>query len=534
MKSSDGYVVALIDLGTNSVRLLVVRINANGSFETLFKHREMVRLGDGLYESGLLGEEAVARTITSLRVIADLCSNFGASEIVAFATAATRDAANSSEFIERVHDETGIDLKIISGKEEARLIYTGVAAGVPLGGRTAVFIDIGGGSTEISLGNSEEYFFLDSLSCGCVRFSNRFFEPGDTGPVSSKTYRKICDKVRNSAQRALDTLQRQSIDLAVGSSGTIENLAEIALRLKYPNDRLETLLPEDRILAYSDLTSLMERICSLSLEKRRELPGMNPKRADVIVAGGAIIQTLMSELGLKEILVSCRGLQEGILLDYMRKSRLGFPDERMPVRELSVVQLAKLCRVSEQHSEHVANLAVSLFDSACGLGLITPGPDDRELLRYTALLHDIGIMLSVKDHHAHSCYFIRNAEMAGFYDREIEIIAGGAFCHGKKNAVKDYIATSPVAIRQVIMRNGALLRLCEALDRSHRSLISRAELNKYGRNYTLSLRGSNMQECSVELSAVQKNISQLKIAFGKEFSVTFTNSSGFSRILSDD
>lgn len=531
---SEGYVVALIDLGTNSVRLLVVRINTNGGFETLFKHREMVRLGDGLYESGLLGSEAMTRTITALGVIADLCRNFGVSEIVAFATAATRDAKNSSEFIERVHNETAIDLKIISGKEEARLIYTGVAAGVPLGSRTAVFIDIGGGSTEISLGNSEGYFFLDSLSCGCVRFSNRFFTQGDTAPVSPKTYKKICEKVRNSAQRALDTLQRQNIDIAVGSSGTIENLAEIALRLKYPNERLENMLPEERLLRYSDLTNLMERICSIPLEKRRELPGMNPKRADVIVAGGAIIQTLMSELGLKEILVSSRGLQEGILLDYMRKSKLGFPDERMPVRELSVLQLAKLCRVQEQHSEHVANLALSLFDSACNLGLITPNPDDRELLRYTALLHDIGIMLSVKDHHAHSCYFIRNAEMAGFYDREIEIIAGGAFCHGKKNTVKEYISTCPDAIRTVVLRNGALLRLCEAMDRSHRSLISNAVLNRYGRSYTLALRGSDMKECSVELSATQKNLSQLKTAFGREFSMTFTDRDGFSRIVTDD
>ena len=218
----------------------------------------------------------------------------------------------------------------------------------------------------------------------------------------------------------------------------------------------------------------------------------------------------------------------------MRKSKLGFPDERMPVRELSVLQLAKLCRVQEQHSEHVASLALSLFDSACGLGLIVPTPDDRELLRYTALLHDIGIMLSVKGHHAHSCYFIRNAEMPGFYDREIEIIAGGAFCHGKKNSVKEYIAACPVAIRSVVVRNGLILRLCEALDRSHRSLISRAELKKYGRNYILALSGSNMKECAVELSATQKSLSLLRSALGKEFSITFTGSDGLARPFSDD
>ncbi len=486
----------------------------------------MVRLGEGEYESGVLSQAAMDRTIAALLVISDLCKSFNASETVAFATAATRDAGNSREFTERVYLETGIDLRVISGKEEARLIYTGVSAGIPLGNRTALFIDIGGGSTEISLGNAENYLFLDSLSCGCVRFSNRFFGPEDIGPVSPKIYRKICDKVRNSAQRALDTLTKNKIDLAVGSSGTIENLADIALRLKYPGERLENLLPEDRILQYSSLVSLMERICSLPLEKRRELPGMNPKRADVIVAGGAIIQTLMSELDLKEILVSGRGLQEGVLIDYMRKSSLSFQDGRTPVRELSVLHLAKLCRIQENHAEHVTMLALGIFDTAVRLGLVTPMADDRELLRYTALLHDIGMVLSVKDHNAHSSYFIRNAEMQGFYNREIEIIAGGAFCHGKKNSIKDYIASCPEAIRPIVTRNGAILRLCEALDRSHRSLISRAALYRNGKNYNLQLWGSNEVECSVELSAAYKGLSHLKTAFGKEFSMVFHGADG--------
>ncbi|NLL37279.1 MAG: Ppx/GppA family phosphatase, partial [Fretibacterium sp.] len=372
--------------------------------------------------------------------------------------------------------------------------------------------------------NSEEYFFLDSMNCGCVRFTNKFFTSEDTGPVPPKVYRKICAKVRNQTRRTINHLKTFAIDLAVGSSGTIENLAEIALRLKDPESHLEALPPHERFLNYNDLTKLAELLCSLPLEKRRELPGINPQRAEVIVAGAAIIQTLMSELELENILVSSRGLQDGILLDTLRKNSLSLLDEHMPVRELSVLQLARLCRAQKRHAEHVKHLALNLFDCARILGLIQPQPHDRELLSYTALLHDVGTLLSLKNHPAHSCYFIRNAEMAGFYDEEIEIMAGGAYCHGKKSLAKEYLSSCSETIRDVVTLNGALLRFCEALDRSHRSLISQAELLMDGKRYVLLLQGVSEEECSVELAAAQNDLSSLKTAFGKvdkEFELRF-------------
>ena len=528
----DGFSVGLVDLGTNSVRLLIVRINDNGSFNVLFRHKAMVRLGEGEYLSGRLTAEAMDRTLAALALIAGLCRDFGVTDIIAVATAATRDAENARDFVGRVKTETGIDLRIIPGKEEARLIYTGVASGIPIGERNALFIDIGGGSTEIALGTASEYSFLESLNCGCVRYSNRFFTPGDTGPVPAKVYKRICDQVRKNALRTLNALRNQEVDLAVGSSGTIENLAEIALRRNFPGRRMTSLPPEERKLRYDDLAAVAKRLCALSLEKRRQIPGMNPRRADVIVAGAAIIQTLMQELGLKEILISDRGLQHGLLLDFLRTSRRGFPDEKMTVRELSVLQLAKLFNVQDKHSRHVAHLALEIFDSALVLELFRAEPVERELLRYTALLHDIGMVLSMKNHHAHSRYFIRNAEMLGFFVREIEIMANGAYYHGKKslggkniseknNLLETEHSTPDPSLQTIALRNGAIIRFCESLDRSHRSLIFHVKLSKGKKEYKLVMEGEDKTACAVEIAAANEALPLLNTIFGKDFSLKF-------------
>lgn len=499
----------------------MVRINPNGSFAVLFKHKEMVRLGEGEYTSGELSESAMERTIATLALIAGLCRNFEVAEIVAVATAATRDADNSAEFVARTRVETGIDLRVISGTEEARLIYTGVSSGFPVGDRNALFIDIGGGSTEIALGTASEYKFLESLNCGCVRYANRFFGPGDTGPVSAKNWKRLCDQVRKNALRTLNLLRDRKIDLAMGSSGTIENLAEIALRQKLPGSRLESLPPEKRKLNYDDLVAVSKKLCGMSVEKRRQIPGMNPRRADVIVAGAAIIQTLMQELGLKEILISDRGLQHGLLLDYLRTDRWGFPEAKLSVREFSVLQLARLFHAQEKHSVHVADLALGIFDSARALDLFRPEANERELLYYTALLHDIGMFLSMKNHHAHSCYFIRNAEIPGFYTSEIEIMAGGALYHGIKNTRKKEALNLPASLQVAAWRNGTILQICEALDRSHRSLIRRAELARDKKQLRLTISGAAKDICAVEIAAVTEKLPLFKSLFGKEVSLRF-------------
>lgn len=518
------YLAGFIDLGTNSVRLLIVAFSNNGLYRVVLAHKEMVRLGEGAYLRERLSEEAMQRTLSALKLMGQTCRDLGVTEITAVATAATRDAENAAEFIARAEQESGIHLMVIPGKEEARLIYRGASSGLPIGDKNTLFIDIGGGSTEIVLGNADDCFFLESLSCGCVRYTNRFFEPEDHSPVSLKKYKKICSQVREHALHTLDFLKQKKIDIAVGSSGTIENLAEIALRRKNPALRLNTLPLEDRKLNYNDLQDISSWLCSLSLEERRMVPGINPKRADVIVAGTAIIQTLMEELNLPEVWISDRGLQHGLLMDYLRSERFGMENSKMSVRELSVLQLLKRSGVQETHAMHVARLALSIFDDAQRMGLIPVENGERELLYYAGILHDIGIMLSLNRHHAHSYYFIKNSELLGFYTREIDIIASSAYFHGKKALRSAEGVTLSPELLSLARRHGAILRFCEALDRTHRGLIQSAALlppDKDKKRFHLILTALQQSDCSVELSAARDTLPFLEEALGVKCKVTF-------------
>ena len=218
--------IGIIDLGSNSVRLLLVRVHADGSTTILNQVKHMVRLGEGGFTHNRLQEETMARTIAVLRGLAEMCAVYETTEIIAIATAAVRDAVNGPEFIRRVQEKTGIDFTVVSGREEARLIYLGVSSGLEHSKSLRLFIDIGGGSTELIVGDSQSYVNLDSLKLGCVRLTNLFFED-NKGPVSAYTYAALQRYVRNEALHSFQRIAGFEIPEAVASSGTAQNLAEI-------------------------------------------------------------------------------------------------------------------------------------------------------------------------------------------------------------------------------------------------------------------------------------------------------------------
>ena len=235
-------VIGIIDLGSNSLRLMLVRILPDGSHTVLNQVKNMVRLGEGAFETGHLREESMARTINVLRGMAEMCGVYGASEVIAIATAAVRDAANGPDFMRRVKEKTGIDFRVVSGREEARLIYLGVSSGLAHTESLRLFIDIGGGSTELVVGNSEEYRNLDSLKMGCVRLSNLFFDK-DSGTISAKRYAALQNYIRNNALRSFQRIADFVIEEAVASSGTAQNLAEIAAALE--EDRIQLAIVDE-------------------------------------------------------------------------------------------------------------------------------------------------------------------------------------------------------------------------------------------------------------------------------------------------
>ncbi len=518
-----GHVAGLIDLGTNSARLLVVRINDNKSYTILNQHRIMVRLGEGEFLKHRLKKEAMERTILVLSRFAAMARNLGAEEIYAVATSATRDAENRDAFLERVRREAGIDLKVISGLEEARLIYLGVSSGMHLRDSTALFIDIGGGSTELIVGNQAEHFHLDSLKLGSVRLSSLFFLPDETGPVTPDRYALLQQYVRNASLRSVQRLREFALDLTVGSSGTMEALGEMAARM---NQRKQKHDEDDgvRTVTFKQMEELAKLLCSLPLKDRKRVPGMTPERADIIIAGTAIIHTLMEDLGLEKIQISPRGLRNGLLMDYLTRGTWGYLDTTCSVRERSVLQLGRSCGFYEEHSRHLGHLCGELFDSARSLELHALGDEDRELLHYAALLHDVGIFLSFSNHHAHSAYLIKNAELLGFHSREIAVLSALAFYHRKRAPRKsdpEFAGLDGKAQRTVLPLS-MLLRMAESLDRSHKQAVRHVRFVR--EKGVLLLRVETESEHQLEVWALEEHQKYFVKTFGERFGIQVTSS----------
>lgn len=471
-------IVAFIDLGTNSARLLLVSVSADGATATLSQQKEVIRLGEGEFGSKRLQAEAMDRAVAVCGRFAEMARAKDAQEIIAVATSATREAQNKRTFLQRMRSEARINLRIISGKEEARLIYLGVASGTRIDVQKALFIDIGGGSTEIVLGNQSEHFFIDSLKLGAIRITAMFFEPGFDGPVSAAMYRRIVQHVRNQAVRAVQSLSRHKIDLVIGSSGTVQNMVDITARrvLGRPAQR-------DDVVSAADIRDTAAELRSLPLAARRKVVGLNADRADIIVAGAAILETLMHQLKTPGIRASERGLREGLLIDYLARSAKQMPLTSTSFRERSVLRLGRACSFDEPHAFQVARLALMLFDSARDLGLHNLGPTERELLEYAALLHDVGTFVSYANHQMHSHYLIRHGELLGFDDREIDLIALIARYHQKSYPSKSHTEFAALTDddQRTVEVGCTLLRLAECLDRGHMGAVTAAQFETGGK-----------------------------------------------------
>ncbi|HUW85861.1 MAG TPA: Ppx/GppA family phosphatase, partial [Methanoregula sp.] len=280
----NGRVVSFIDIGTNSVRLLVIRLNPNHSYIILSQQKQQIRLGEGEFEEEEILPEAIERLVIVCKKLTDLARTFSTDEFVAVATSAMREAANQHKILHLLRQEAQIDVRVISGHEEARLIYLGVSSGIHLGDRQAFFIDIGGGSTEIAVGREQNYHYLESFKLGAIRLSNHYVSGDGTKPVSLDEYKKIQQHIKDANIHTIQKIRRQKPDLAIGSSGTIINLAEIAQKAILQNGSTNST-----ILTYRDLRKVIDLLCSLPLDQRRKISGINPERADIIIPGAAIL-----------------------------------------------------------------------------------------------------------------------------------------------------------------------------------------------------------------------------------------------------
>ncbi len=508
-----GKVVAFVDIGTNSVRTMIVRLNPNRSYSILSRQKQVVRLGQDEYIDRELVADAIERCILVCRRFSEMARSYGAEESIAVATSAVREARNRNALLNRLREEAGLDVRVVSGREEARLIHLGVASSVSLEDRTALFIDIGGGSTEISVGRADSTPYLDSLKLGAIRLTTLFLPDGAVGPVPAERYAVMKKSVRNEIARTTQRLKRYKIDLAIGSSGTIINLAEIAS--KNHGVQLEPL-------SLDRLKRTAAMLCSLPLEERRRIPRINPERADIIIGGAVVLETLMEEWGVDEIIPNERGLLDGMLVDYLSRIE-GFPQyQKMSVRETNVLQLGRSCAIDEGHALVVKRLALELFDTAKEEGLHKLGPKDRELLGYAAYLHDVGDFISFTNHQAHSRYIISNAELLGFDQTEIALMADLAFYHrgrlpGRRSEDLDDLDEETKGKLIVIAE---FMRIAEALDRSHCALIEHAVFVNVADDEAL-LDITAKGDCQLERWGAEAQIKSFRKAFKKDLVIRF-------------
>ncbi len=506
--------VAYIDIGTNSVRLMVVRFAPDHSWTVLTMQKETVRLGEGEFgEVRLLQPEAMERAAGVCARFVELARAHGATRFVTVATAATREARNGDEFVRLLHDVAGLSAHVVSGKEEARLIYLGLLGRVHVEDQ-ALVIDIGGGSTEVAVGDAREAVKVGSIPLGALRLSSEGPQPDAEGRYTPEDYEALRQRVRVAAQHILRDLDRPGAP-AYATSGTAVNLAAVAARLLH-----ERTPARDQPLTRKDLRVVVKRLRSMTSEERRAAPGLAPARADIIVAGAAILETLLEDLGVESItaLEDC-GLREGLLADDLARAGQQELRHGVGVRERSVLQLARSTRFDERHARQVARLSLELFDSARDARLHRLGPEERELLEYAALLHDIGTFLSYARHHQHTYYLIRNADLVGFDQDEVAIMAATAYFHRKALPAPRFEAFSGLdrRARKVVRRLGAFLRLAEYLDRSHNGVIRHARLRREAGSLVLELQTAG--DWSLEAWSLKRRRGSLEKAFGRPLDV---------------
>ena len=455
--------LAAIDIGTNSIHMIVARVAAGGRFEVLTRQKEMVRLGSGQGEMKQLEPDAIERGVAALSRCRSIARSYSA-PVFAVATSAVREAHNAGEFLDAARRDAGVDVQIISGYEEARLIQLGVLQALPLFDERLLLMDVGGGSTEILYGHRGAPAYARSVKLGSLRMTRRFFPDG---VVAGDAVEECRSYVRGQLASIAHEVAMLDHDVAVVTSGTAGALMTMALL------RRDEPVPQNLNAASITLAELREVVDELAAARttaeRRALPGVESSRADILLGGGIVLEQTCSSLGVDELTFSDYALREGVLLDALRRVQGATLHHLSDLRRTSVFHLMELCDDDPDHSLQVAHLALALHDGlADELGL---GDAERELLEAAALLANVGLFISHSGHHKHSYYVIRNSEhLMGFTDREIELIAQIARYHRKSgpSAVKHPpFAALDQRDRLVVAAASAMLRVAIGMDRNH-------------------------------------------------------------------
>lgn len=508
--------LAAIDIGTNSFHLVVVKLKDSNRFEILSQEKEVVRLGSGSKDMKYLKDDAMDRGIEALKRFRQI-AEISQAEIRAVATSAVREALNKDDFLQRARQEAGIDVEVISGFEEARLIYLGVLQTLPIFDKKILLIDIGGGSSEFLIGRSGEIIEANSLKLGAIRMTDRFFAED---PLDAKSVNRCREYVKAYINPMARRVHTHGFEVAVGSSGTVLSIAQMiqVLRKQEPTRNLSNF-----VFTRQELAEVVKMLVKAdTVKKRQKIEGLDPKRGDIILGGTIVLEQAFEEMKIEALTVSGFALREGVILDSLQKSRGSDLRQLTDIRYKGVLHLAESCDYEKEHSDQVTRLALALFDQLRTLHRLEN--ISREYLQAAGILHNVGFFISHAQHHRHSYYIIRNSEyLTGFNNREIEIIAQVARYHRKsepKPKHEEFVRLSPKD-QTVVRKLAGILRVADALNRTHSNVVETLRSELAGSDLRIHLETTQGVMPSLELytADIRKTLFEAALGVKVEFVV---------------
>ncbi len=473
-ESGKPWRLAAIDVGTNSIRLIVAEAYGEGNYRILDDERELARLGRGLAASGELSDDAMALAATAIAHFRRIAEGYGAQRIRVVGTAAVREASNGERFIALVRERAGLLMETISAEQEARLAFLSAAHAFDLRSIPTAVVDVGGGSTEIVLSQGGVVEQVFTLPLGAVRLTEAFGGPEQS---SGERFEEMRDAIRRTVG---EHIGRPAVEpeLIVGSGGTFETLAKIAMAIE-EGSRAQTATVRGFDMRRKEVREILDWLRSLPLAKRVRVPGLSPQRAEIMVAGVAIVHTVMKELAVKRMRAHDGGIRDGLLLQMTKEffaggaDAAGGPGSEARAKMRAVRHFAAACNYERKHCYHVAGLALQIFDQLVRDDRAPEGEwrtaDGRALLEAAAVLHDCGYHITYSKHHLHSAHLITHSDMPSFSRRELEIVANIARYHRgqePKTSHEDF-ARLDKRDRETVRLLGAILRVADGLDRTH-------------------------------------------------------------------
>lgn len=508
--------LAAIDIGTNSIHMIVVNVLQRQNFQVIERAKEMVKLGVGVFANNRMSDHAYNLGLNTIERYVQLADQLGVDDIMAVATSATREAENGESFLREVIRRTKIEPRIISGKEEARLIFLAVRNAIALEkDENVLVIDIGGGSTEAVVGSRADIHFGTSVKLGVIRLLDMFEDKHNT--VGAEARSVLESHIRFLAKDTMDKAKAAGFTRVIGTSGTNRTLGEAAYIVRH-NTELQSVNAE--VVALKDLEALTEKLVKLNADEREKIDGISSSRSDAIHLGGILLTQLLKMADVKEMTLCDASLREGIILDYIDRYGQDVADFHIQgdLRQRKAAQLVHKYESNWESNRHIADLALQLFEQMRSLHQL--GSLEKGVLEYAALLHDIGQYLSFKSYHKSSRYVLKREDPRGFTDEEMILIGQVIRYHRKARPKKKHGQFRRLSKQQqqVVWVLAGLLRIAANLNRTKDQQIEKLACDISDEAIVISVSGQGSLDVGIWAAMGDRQI--LETALEKSVSIT--------------